>query len=361
MSGWGYTFENSLGVVLAYVESLSGMTLTMPLNGPAVLSGTLLHSSRDMEVLYSTIATEALFLRAAKDGVTRFWGALNDASVSLAEDGQAQVTFTDLSGLHSSVANYVIGGNKITPFYKRNSPTWTATIDSLLAQGNPLVRLTRSGSPTGRIPTNDTRANATGHLKLKGNVWKAQSSTVLDSLQELSGYATGVEWYVTPDDTLTVGNTLGTNKSGSVRFQYGSLGLGNVMTVSNQFQPPVNSLFWADTKGVLHRSATGYSLSSITAFSEYSTTFNYMSRRNQSDDDRAAAHLRTGWRQVTSLVADPTRAPQPWTDYFLGDTVSVRVQRDSLDSTKNLRVNEILISCNELGVETSHQLSFEVL
>lgn len=359
MSTWGFTFENSLGVVLGYVESLSGMTLTMPLNGPAVLSGNLLHSSRDMELVYSTIASEALFIRAAKDGVTRFWGALNDCSVSLAEDGTAQVTFTDLAGLHASVANYSIGGGRITPFYKRNSPTWTATIDSLLSKGDPLVRLTRYGSPTGRIPTNETRANATGHLKLKGNVWKAQSSTVLDSLQELSGYATGIEWYVTPDNSLKVGNTLGSDKSMSVWFQYGSLGLGNVMTVSKQFQPPVNSLFWADTKGVLHRSTTGYSASSITAFSEYSSTFNYMSRRNQSDDDRAAAHLRTKWRQVTSLVADPARAPQPWTDYFLGDTVSVRVQRDSLNSTKNLRVNEILITCNELGVEVSHQLSFE--
>jgi hypothetical protein len=71
----------------------------------------------------------------------------------------------------------------------------------------------RSGNPTGRVPTNDTLANATGHKKLKGNVWKSSTTTVLEGLQELSGFATGIEWYTTPDATLTVGNTLGSDKS----------------------------------------------------------------------------------------------------------------------------------------------------
>jgi hypothetical protein len=82
---------------------------------------------------------------------------------------------------------------------------------------------------------------------------------------------------------------------------------------------------------------------------------------NQTDDDRAAARLRTKWRHVVDVVTEPTLAPKPWSDYFLGDTVSVRVVRDSLDLLTNPRVNQIVVNTDEQNREISHAISFEVI
>jgi hypothetical protein len=360
MAEWGFTLEDKDKNVLAFLTTFQAMTLTMPLNGPATCSGTISHNSADMTALYSQLNSGAVFLRAVRNGTTRFWGVLNDLQVSLDDSATASVGFVDIAGLYATVANYVIGGGKIKMFFKQN-PLWTSTITDLLNAGSPLVRLTRSGSPTGRVPVNETVANATGHAKLKGKVWKPQSTTVLESLQELGGFASGIEWYVTPDATLTVYNTLGSNKASSVFFQYGQDTLANADSATVSYQPPANSLFWTDPKGVLHRSASGYSSSSVAAYGEYSSTYNSMARRDQSDDDRSAARLRTSWRKVIEITPDPVIAPQPWTDYFLGDTVSVRVKRDSLDLVTSQRINKITVGTDDQNRETVHQLEFEVI
>lgn len=360
MAEWGFTLEDKDRTVLAYLSTLQSVTLAMPLNGPATLSGTISHNSADMTAVYAQLASGAVFLRAARNGVTRFWGVMNNLQVSLDDSGTASVGFVDLAGLYATVANYVIGSGRIKMFYKQN-PLWTATIDGLLNAGQPLVSLTRSGSPTGRVPVNETVANATGHGKLKGKVWKPQSTTVLESLQELGGFASGIEWYVTPDATLTVNNTLGSDKSSTVFFQYGQDTLANADSATVSFQPPANSLFYTDSKGTLHRSSSGYSSSSVATYGEYSSTYNSMARRDQSDDDRSAARLRTNWRKVIEITPDPLVAPQPWTDYFLGDTVSVRVKRDSLDLVTSQRVNKITVGTDDQNRETVHQLEFEVI
>ena len=360
MANWGYTLEDKNETVLPYLDSFQGMTLTMPLNGAASMTGTISHNSADMTALYSQIATGAVFIRAARDGVTRFWGVLNDLQVSLDDSGTASLGFVDVAGLHSTVMNYTASGNHWTPWYKKN-PTWTAAIDSLLSKGSPLVSLTRSGSPSGRVPSNDTLANASGHAKLKGNVWKPQSSSVLESLQELAGFADGIEWYVTPKATLTVGKTLGSDKSTSVFLQYGPNTLANAQNATISYQPPANNLFFTNSKGVIKRTTGTYNAASVAAYGDYSNTFNFMARRNQSDEDRAAAMLRTKWKQVVDVTIDPASQYQPWVDYFLGDTVSVRVTRDSLNTTTNQRINRITVTTDDQGLETSHQLEFEVL
>lgn len=363
MPTWGFTLEDANGTVLAYTNSLSSMTLTMPLNAPATLSATIAHNSSDMTALYNQLSTGAVMLRAARDGTTRFLGVLNDLQTTLGDTGETALTFTDLSGVLANVPNYTIGGGRIKPYYKR-TPTWTTVVDEMLAKPSalsPIPRLTRSGSRTGRVPSNDVLESGSGKKKIKTNIFKPQSTSVLETLQELSGFADGIEWYVSPDTTFTMAQTLGTNKSKTVRFQYGRDTYANVQTVELQYQPPMNDLFWVDDKSNLHRSRNGYLTSSISAFGDYATTYNSMARRNQSDEDRVSSRARSSWRRVVSLTAEPLRAPSPWTAYFLGDTVDVRVKRDALDIHTTARINEIVITTDAGNAEVSHQLSFEVL
>ena len=363
MTTWGFTLEDSTGLVLGYTNSLSNMTLTMPLNGPATLSASIAHNSTDQTVVYNQLGTGALFLRAARDGTTRFYGVLNDMQTSLGDTGETAMTFTDLSGVLASVSNYTISSGRIKPYYKR-TPTWTTVIDEMLAKPSslsPIARLTRSGTRSGHVPSNDVLESGSGKRIIKTNIWKPQSTSVLETLQELSGFADGIEWYVSPDNTFTMAQTLGSDVSDSVFFDYGRDTRGNVQSVDMQFQPPVNDLFWVDTSSNVHRSRSGYLTSSISTFGDYSTTYNSMARRNQSDEDRASSRARANWRFVTSLIAEPLKAPSPWTDYFLGDTVSVRIKKDALELQSGLRVNQLVITTDAQNAETSHELTFEVL
>lgn len=378
MTEWSYTLEDKSKTVLCYMNSFSSTALTMPLNAPATLSGTIAHNSTDMDTVYQQLKVDdqttlgnALFIRAVRDGTTRFWGVLNDLQVAFDDSGLASLTFTDIAGMQAGAHNYTVASDykHWTTFYKKN-PTWVSALNSLLSKGDPLVSLTVSGSPAGRVPNNESLANASGHAKLKGNVWKTAGNTVLESLQELSGFYSGIEWYTLPDATLRVGdgtnfsgltNTLGTDKTSTVQFQYGANTKANIMTAQVSFQPPVNSLFYTDSKGIIKRSINGYSSTSVAAHGEYCTTRNWVSRTNQTDDDRAQSLLRTKWRHVADVVLEPSLAPSPWTDYFLGDQVSVRVQRDSLDMVTNPRISQIVVSTDEQGREVSHQVSFEVV
>jgi hypothetical protein len=360
MNQWSYTLETASGSVLSYLNSLGGMTLTMPLNAPATLTADIAHNTSDMQALDTQLASGAVILRAARNGVTRFVGTLSDMQVSFADDAKASLTFTDFAGAYASVSNYSISGGRIKPYQKQSPATWTGTIDQLLSYGSPIVPLTRSGAPTGRIPTPEIIQKA-NKQKTKVHVWKPSSTTVLETLQELSGFAPGIEWYVSPDALFVVQNVLGSDKSKSVLFQYGQGTLSNVLAVNAQYQPPQNDLFWTDAKSTIHRSRSGYNTSSIDSFGDYSVTYNQMTKSSQTDDYKVASRLRSKWRIVWDLVAEPTLAPQPWTDYFLGDTISVRVKRDAFDQSLKQRVNQITVTTDEGGNENAHQLTFEVI
>lgn len=363
MANWGFTLEDASGNVLSYLTGFADVSLSMPLNAPATLSGAVSHELADMTAIYAQVATGAAFLRAARDGTTRFYGVLSDMQTNLEDGASTSLTFHDLAGVLAHVPNYTIGGGRIKTYYKR-TPAWTTVVDELLAKPSslsPIPQLTRSGSRTGHVPSNDVLESGSGKKKIKTNIWKPQATSVLETLQELSGFADGIEWYVENSTSFKMAQTLGSDKSTSVQFQYGDNTLSNVQSATVQYQPPLNNFFWTDSKGTLHRSPSGYLTSSISSFGDYTTTFNSMARRNQSDDDRASSRARSSWRRVLEITAEPLTAPSPWTAYFLGDTVGVRVKRDGLSINSNLRINAIDVSFDESGVETAHKLAFEVL
>jgi hypothetical protein len=348
VADYGVTFETSAKTVIAFGTTVSNLTLTMPLNAPATVSLNIGHESNEMTAIYSQLAVGGVFCRVARGSQTVFFGPLSDMQVTLDDAGVTQASFTDLAGAYAGVNQYKQTAISTFDHYWTINRAFTYVIDQLLAAGAPLIALTRSGSPSGSIPTR-------GGV----NQWMSSSDNVLDAIQELSGFANGIEWYVSPDNTFTVGDTLGTDKTTTVQFGYGRNTKGNVNGATVQYQPPRNNLYVAGSSGKITRST--YSSSSYLAYGEYCSTINYVPYTNQSDDDRAAARLRTKWRQVLDVTVEPTLAPVPLTDYFLGDTVSVNVQRDGLAIAATPRVNQIVINTDENLRETSHQITFEVL
>ena len=69
--------------------------------------------------------------------------------------------------------------------------------------------------------------------------------------------------------------------------------------------------------------------------------------------------LRADHRFLIELTADPTLAPVPRTDYFLGDIVNVNIQRDGLNVRGAYKVNRIRVLFDEHLQEQSHVVAFE--
>lgn len=345
-SSWGATIEDKTKNVLSFCDSIAGGTLSLPLNAPSEFEAAFDLDGQDATALTTQLASGAVFLRLMEDGTTRFWGQLSDLQADIGENGTLTARFTDLAGVYGNVITYQTGNSVKGVQYEKAYSTSGAQshntiVDALLNLGNPIVRLTRSGSVT-----------ATRSIVFDG-------TSVLEALTQLSDFATGIDWYVTPDSTLTIGSSLGSNKSGSVMFQYGGAGFANTLAATVQYQPPRNRLFTINDKGLVNKRPDG---SGISSFGSYSAVLQGVPKRaQQSNEDQADQRIRTAWRHILELDVEPTTAPQPWTDYYLGDTVAVNVIRGAYSYSGNQRVNQIQITLDDSMIEVDHKLSFEVI
>lgn len=346
MPTWTAVIEDKDRKVLSFCDSLAGGTLTLPLNAPSEFECALDLGGNDATQLLAQLATGAVFLRLAEDGTTRFWGQLSDLQADIGEDGTLTARFTDLAGVYGNVITYQAGRTVkgvvyYAPYDTLGAKSHNTIVDALLNLGNPIVRLSRSGSVT-----------ATRNITFDG-------ISVLEALTQLSDFASGIDWYVTPDSTLTIASSLGSDKTASVNFQYGASGLANVLSATVQYQPPRNRLFTVNDKGLINKRPDG---SGISSFGSYAAVLqNVPKRAQQSVEDQADQRVRTAWRHILELDVEPTTAPQPWADYYLGDTVSVSVTRGAYSYTGNQRVNQIQITLDENMIEVGHKLSFEVI
>jgi hypothetical protein len=346
MSTWSATIEDKDVNILSFCDSLAGGTLTLPLNAPGEFEGTFDLGGNDTAALLSQLGTGGVFIRVFEDGTTRFWGQLSDLQADIGEDGTLTARFTDLAGVYANVVTYqtgrTTGGNTFyKPYETQGAKSHNTIIDAVLNLGNPLVRLTRSGSVTA------TRTITFDQI------------TALEALTQLSDFANGIDWYVTPDSTLTIATTLGTDKTDSVIFQYGSVGLSNVNAATVQYQPPRNRIYTVNDKGLINKrpDATG-----VSSYGSYASIIaNAPKGAQQTVEDQADQRLRSAWRQVLELDVALTVAPRPWTNFYLGDTVTIDVAKGAYVCSTPERVNQIQFTFDDNMIETAQQLSFEVV
>lgn len=350
-SSWGATVEDSLKNVLAFGSTIQSVTFTRALNQPAELEASFGLEGADTKALLDQLASGAVYLRLAENGTTRFFGPLADLQIDLSDDTGVSARFTDLAGPYGW--QYLFNAASAGKYQQKNwGNTATNTIvDDLLANSDTLLPLTRSTtSPAASVTTNRT---------LEG-----QGQSRLEVLQTLADIAGGIDWYVDPagptaDATFVMNQPLGSDKTASVRFQYGDTGRSNIQTATVQYQPPRNRIWQADgDKATRKVNET----TSISSFGEYAAIVQKLEAGAAgTEDDYASGLARTSWRRVVDCTLEPAYCPRPFTDFNLGDTVGLDLSRFNLSLSTSQRVNSIQFTLDDGLIETGIQLGFEVI
>jgi hypothetical protein len=356
-STWTASIEDKDTRVLAFGSTIKNAQLTLPLNDVSTLSTSFDVTGQDTAAILAQLPSGGVFIRLAENGTTRFWGQLTDLQVEASDDSTVTASFSDVMGALGNVQSVYYrvvystqtGVSTFQGKPRAFSGSQSAIVDALLAHRagpggidhyGPLVQPTRSGSST------RTRKVTAG------------TSTLLEVLKSMSDLAYGVEWYVSPDKTVTIADTLGTDKTSSIMLQFGTAGRGNVMSASSQYLPPRNVIWVNGDDNILRRSA--YDETSVDTFGEYSTVLPKTRRASESDEDLANSRLRPAWRQFISVVLEPQFAPRPWTRFYLGDRLHLDLKQGVWSYTGNQRVNQIVFDFDESLVESSITTQFEV-
>lgn len=348
-SAWGATIEDKTKKVLAFGSTFQGVSFTRALNQPAEVNCTFGIEGADTKALLDQLAVGTVYLRLAENGTTRFFGPLADLQVDLADDTGVSARFTDLAGPYGS--QYLMATASAGK-YKQDilSAATNTIVDSLLANSDTLLALTRSTTSPAASVTTTRKLETQGQTRLE----------VLQTLAEING---GIDWYVDPngptaDATFVMNQPLGTDHSATIRFQYGDTGNAQVSSATVQYQPPRNRV-WEQNGDKTSRKVND--TTSITAFGEYATMIQASDGGLVSETDYADGLKRSNWRRVVDVTLEPAFCHRPFSAFQLGDTVGLDLTRGNLSLSTNQRVNSIMFELDEGLVESSIQLGFEVL
>lgn len=348
--------------------------MNFPLNAPSEVNLTIAHNSQEANAIYTLLQTTMPCLRVSRNGSGVFFGVMTSCESALDDDGVMNVSFTDWVGTwancyRNEMSSAWINSAIYVAVEAIDSPTDVYYLGSNGAGTGTTMSsrlITMTGIP-GTINIVSNTLNIPPSATLFGN-W-GKSISLLDHIQELAAATDyGFEWYCDVDPStgqcrMNLDNvSVGTNKSSTVRFGFGNdLGkatLSNCTAVQTSFLPPVNYVYIEENDD--GRASQVLNSTSVTNYGEWGIQGN-----PQPTKTKAVSYsnglLRPNPRQQVVLTANATLAPQPWTDYYLGDTVGVRVQRDALSIDSNYRVNQISITLDDNMIDTAHQISFEAI
>ena len=342
-STWGVTFEDSLKQVLGYGSTVASAQLTRQLNAPAELSLELAINGQDTEALLTQYEFGAVYARLAEGSTTRFFGVLTDLQITAGDSASVSATFMDLAQQYAGSFMYrAAAGSTYVP--RVLSGTHNTIIDAILNTSDVLLPLTRSGS------VSLTRTIATSGMSR------------LEVLDNLASLAAGIDWFVTPDQTLKIGegNTIGTNRSKTVRFQYGD-STATALSATVQYLPPRNRVWFSGNNETATVSATtSASTTSQGNYGMYAVLAQAVESGSENESDFYSAQERAFPRRVVEFVLEPSVCPRPWTNFDLGDIVGFDLFTDATTISTNQVVSGIAIELNDQLVESSITVSTEV-
>jgi len=363
VSTWGLTIEHVNGTVYAAVTTAQSVDMNFPLNAPSEVSLTIAHNSQEAAAVYSLIASTMPVLRVTRDGTTVFYGPMADCDSTLDDQPTMSLRFTDWVGSWESCYRFDFGGSGgFTPSDPR------AFIELLTLETTVFTYTFGSSGATVKSPlTYGELLNNYTYSGLPPAIPDKASMSLLDLINQMSALDDGgFEWYVGHDTSvdkpiLQMDETVGTDKSTSVLFGHGNdLGkqtMGNCSYASVTYMPPLNYVYTTGNDD--GRNSEAKNDGSISSFGERGILGESQIKKGVADE-KGFDQIRTNPRQMVTLTADPEIAPQPWTDYYLGDTVRVTVKRDSFSLDSSYKVNNISIGLDENLEDTAHNLSFEI-
>lgn len=185
----------------------------------------------------------------------------------------------------------------------------------------------------------------------------------IQQLVELDGGPVLVETPLDPREhagnlgLLDVVSNQGTNLAGTLFFEYGPATVANCVAATRQWDLPVNRVTASGGTGTTPQVATDSA--SIAMFDEWEQQISFP---DVTDDAVLLEHARAALRplpvQSVTFTPDPGVAPDPWVDYWLGDTASFHADSDSLLIDTSAEIRAIEIELDENGLEVAHRIDF---
>jgi hypothetical protein len=336
--------EDAYGAISSRLVSATAAQLTLNLNAPGTLDVNFDAGSADFGALMTVLSTKMPVLRMTRDGSTVFKGPLVGMTGSLGDSGEVTASFTDWVGIldQAPVVNGFAGAQTANTYIDNfldfaKSNFWPTT--AVTAQ------LTRSGSVAGNITPDSS-----------------QWSSHLDALNLWADY-NSADWYVDyANSYLQIASALGSDKSGSVLFGFGDVSgaatRANVQSVNTTIRPPINTVYVQNAKG---QTVVRPSSLPTTSTIAYGILCEHLESTYSSAASVATAARRDNPVIVHQLIADPQVAPTWLTDYYLGDTISVKVATEGFTSSGAWRVNQLIIDFTDDMIEAANTITLETV
>lgn len=339
MPVWSFLLADSLGNGVAELATGGGRTLTFTRNAYPEATITISHDDDAAAVFFDTLRNGIPTLRAYRDGVLRFHGELAPFSETLEEDAQLSLLFRGPSAR-------LIGYGQSRGRFTLASRVFSAADAGQIAK-TLIDEATGSGiATTGTIQTSKTRDRT------------YQYANIGEAITNLTRVLDGFDFEIVPIEyaagkigQFNVYASQGSDLSDTVLFQYGPNTLANVQSVTRQTEPPINYARVLGTNGLASIKSDPGSIAkygywivqeSISDVAEQATL-----------DDKAQSLLRPDPIKVVAFSPDPTLAPAPWDDYWLGDTVSFFGRRGAFVEDVTARVNKITVVVDDEGNEAA--------
>lgn len=189
-----------------------------------------------------------------------------------------------------------------------------------------------------------------------------------EAIEQLTQVVGGFDFEVLPLDPTTADGKLGEfavyASQGSDRadliWGYGKGTFANVRKAERNITPPINRVHMVTSDGLesiqddgLSRGRQGEWAVSLSAPNDVV--------QQATLDGQAEDALRPDWVRVTTFRPDPNIGPQPFDDFWLGDTGRFKAREGAFEESFVPRVNGIVITENEGGDEDYELETEEVL
>jgi hypothetical protein len=338
MPRWSFLLSDSAGNARAELGTGAGRSVTFSRNTYPELALTISHDDAAAAILFTALSNGIPTLRAYRDGVLRFHGDLAPFDEQLEEGAQLNLVFR-------GPFVRLIG-------YGQSRGRFTDTAFTRLA--TDAGQIAKALIDTYGIGAGVATNGAIEVTKVRDRSY--QYANVGEAIVNLTRVLDGFDFEVIPIEyssgnigQLVVYAAQGSDRSASVQFQYGPGTLANCRTVNRQTEPPINTARVIGANGLVGLKTDA---GSIATFGEQWVQESASDVSEQVTlDDKAQALLRPDPIKVVSFTPDPTLAPSPWDDYWLGDTVSFFGRRGAFYEDATMRVDKIRVVIDDDGNE----------
>jgi hypothetical protein len=353
---WTWTLADSLGNTLADLTTAAGRSLTFKRNTYVEAQLTLSHEDDAAAQLYTSLAasgppTLRCYRTGRYDGpgapmTLRFNGYLATISDELEETALLTATFRSPFGR-------LVGDGQGTGRFTAASDPHTAPAQDQGAIAKALIDTTNADAVTGL-----TTASSYATTKPRDRTY--QFANVGDEITNLSQLLDGFDFDESFIDgggsslaLFNVYGSQGSDKSGTVKFNYGPTTLANVSHVSRTISPPVNRVTVIGANGLTSTYNDATSQGQYGLWPMLQSASDVVEQATL--DDKARALIRP--KPLKTIQFSPELAlescPRFFDDYGLGDTVNFYGLRGAFSESVSVRVNAVTVVVDEQGFETT--------